>query len=98
MTSIEGVRHYKNYVDGHDTLFEYMQTIPWETVKWGATGRALPRKIYRSEYPSDELMDPFHDVIVKIQQQDNVVIDGIWCNMYRDGKDNTPYHQDNYGC
>ena len=27
-----------------------------------------------------------------------MVIDGIWCNQYSDGKSWTPYHKDNYDC
>lgn len=93
---LPGVQHYKKFIPAHDTLMEYMKTIPWKTVTWGRTNRPLPRKIYQANYPLDPNIEPLYPFIAKIQEQDNVIIDGIWCNHYRNGSDHTPYHKDSY--
>jgi hypothetical protein len=67
--------------------------IPWKEITW-RMGRPLPRLVFRyGEFERrfrkykvlEELIDYIEEVL-----ETNVL--SVWCNLYRNGEDYTPYH------
>lgn len=78
-----------------DTL---RQRIPWEQVKWGRTGRFLPRKV--CSISPDELIELVPELIeaMTFVSESYGRIHSVWMNLYESGSDYCPYHRDNYNC
>ena len=70
-----------------------LQEIPWQTMEW-SRGKNLPRLVYR--YDQGRGISVLDELFQDAKQQ-GFQPTGIWCNYYRDGKDYTPYHRDDYG-
>lgn len=70
--------------------------IPWVEF----TPSPKSRKVWRFEgLTGDVAIDKiFLDLITELQLQCNVKVQGVFCNLYRDGNDYCPYHRDSYGC
>ena len=81
-----------------------LREIPFQSVKWGSTGRLLPRKVARFTY--DEIcselihMPTLDSIIISFCTQIGVEPHKLsfWFNLYENGKHYTPYHRDSYGC
>ena len=79
-----------------EVLFETCRTgLSWREVKWGSTGRKLPRLVAQVEDISDftGLAREARKVIPLIVTM-GYAVTGLWCNHYRDGSDHTPEHRD----
>lgn len=80
------------------------EEIPFQSAKWGARGRLLPRKVAQFSY--DEIAGDLHRLPTLETVIDlfctQVGVDprrlAFWFNLYEDGKHYTPYHRDSYGC
>ena len=93
---MEGIVHIPAYLTAEqatDYFHMLEENLPWQTVKWGATGRNLPRLV--CSYERNTCISLEH-LIELIEKAFNVDVAGVWCNFYRDGNDYTPPHKDNY--
>ena len=89
--------HLKGFIDpiSANQYFFQLLGLPWQQVEW-KQGRKLPRLTYR--YGDDgQTVAVLEELKSLIELNFKVVVGGIWCNQYRDGKDWTPEHQDQYG-
>jgi hypothetical protein len=85
------ITHLSNFLgnSGDEYYEKLLKEIPWTEVKW-RTGKSLPRLVHRGE--SKTLLELCNLIEINF----NVKIAGIWSNLYRNGEDYTPYHQDSY--
>ena len=76
--------------------FNRLSELNWVVGLWGVGKKPLPRLIFQySEIGTIECLD---ELISMVQQKENVLVKGVFCNMYRNGLDYLPYHSDNYNC
>ena len=89
--------HIKGFIDplSANKYFFRLLALPWQLVQWRA-GRTLPRLTYRYG-DHGETSEVLEELKQLIELNFKVRVKGVWCNQYRDGKDWTPEHQDNYG-
>ena len=66
--------------------------VSWQQVTW-STGKPLPRLVCSIIEEAPPLMA----LRKKIENCFNIKIRSIWANLYRNGNDYTPEHQDSYG-
>lgn len=79
--------------DRADQTFEELKKLPWMSIEW-KKGSKLPRLVYRYD-PSDNI--PILQTLSNlIETECKVTVIGIFCNLYRNGADYTPYHRDSY--
>lgn len=93
------IKHDKNFIT--ENLKEWFtnleKEIPFQEMLWG-NNRKLPRLVYRyDDYGSGRLCGIEVLAAMIMEKYSDFVIDGVWTNLYRNSKDYTPYHQDNYG-
>lgn len=67
--------------------------VPFSKVEW-RKGKFLPRLCYRNG-PLDDCIPVLEELKALIEKEFGT-IDGMWCNLYRNGLDYTPHHQDSY--
>eukprot|EP01026_Neomeris_dumetosa_P054748 TRINITY_DN4936_c0_g1_i12.p3 TRINITY_DN4936_c0_g1~~TRINITY_DN4936_c0_g1_i12.p3 ORF type:complete len:226 (-),score=10.74 TRINITY_DN4936_c0_g1_i12:1146-1823(-) len=84
--------------DADDAFVRCLQEIPWEERIWN-NNKPLPRLVYR--YDSDARENApiviLEELMLKLETLMATKVTGVWCNLYRNGKDHTPYHRDEYG-
>lgn len=95
----ELVSHYPNFItkDRADTILNIFQALlPWTTF----APSPKSRKVFRLDRQTgDQTVDGiFLQLVKELLEKHNVIVNGIFCNLYRDGNDYCPYHRDNYGC
>jgi alkylated DNA repair dioxygenase AlkB len=95
------VTHYKECftLQERKTYFSRLSDeIPWTRQQWKA-GKFLPRQTHRYDIPSSksQKIAVLEDLIVEVEEMLECRVNGIWCNLYRNGADYTPPHQDKYG-
>lgn len=90
----------KKFMEPDDATeyFERMKDdIPWQEITWRANN-PLPRLVFR--YGEFERRIHKHPVLEELIEYIEAVVEtnvlGVWCNLYRDEKDYTPYQQYNY--
>lgn len=66
--------------------------IPWGIQKWGRYN--LKRETYRHDCPFRAPV--LEELKFLVEAMLGTRVKAIWCNHYRDGKDETGYHHDNY--
>lgn len=77
---------------------ELADEIPFQKMKWRA-GRELPRKVYRIESAEEMMRYPSLVTVMKsFEESLGRRVNGVWMNLYENGKDWCPYHKDSYGC
>lgn len=93
------MEHIKKFLDkknSNDTYKQLKGMKEWEKVKYGRG--YLPRLVCRASHNSDQLWIIMKDIVSSIEKKWNCQVEGLWGNWYRDGKDYTPDHKDQYGC
>jgi alkylated DNA repair dioxygenase AlkB len=93
-TPIEGLSYHPNCLpdDYCKTLYEDLtKSIPWRKMTWGR-GRELPRMIFHYDNNHSEI----NKLIKLIEDTFVCEVSGVFMNYYRDGKDYTPEHRDEY--
>ncbi len=97
-SGFDDFEHIPGYIDSKDSdeYFERLTNeLNWTEVKWG-TGKTLPRLIY--SYDMNHGNQPILNELIEYMSAIlETTIIGVWCNLYRDGNDWTPHHQDSYG-
>lgn len=90
------ILHLKSFIDSKEskTLFTSLKNyINWQETKWG--NKKLTRLVY-SVGQRDIALTFLQSIINKLTLNGISYPKGIWMNLYRDGKDYTPYHKDSY--
>lgn len=88
----------KEFIDKSLTeyYFHELETcIPWQTIMW-KKGKILPRMCHRYDPLANGPIEPLDQLIQMLNIKLKTNIEGCWCNLYRNGADNTPWHQDSY--
>ena len=91
------IKHYKDcFTDGEKKYYidRLIKEVPWKLTEW-RPGVNLPRLTFR--YDRGLSVDILDDLTDECEEMFGCTVYGLWCNYYRDGKDWTPFHQDNYG-
>lgn len=102
MENIGDIEHYKECFtpEEREVFFSRLyEEVPWTTQLW-RRGKYLPRKIYRYDLPrgaEDTKIEILENLIEEVEQMMECNVMGVWCNLYENGKDYTPPHQDLYG-
>ena len=100
LCGFDDFEHIPGFMEPEDAS-EYFQRmtdeIPWQEVTW-RTGRPLPRLVFRygefeRQFRTYEVLEELIAYIEAVLETDVL---SVWCNLYRNGEDYTPYHQDNY--
>lgn len=95
--------HKKEYAHIKDTFEEeesleffarLQKDVPWQTVQW-RTNRNLPRLVHRIEDFANA-PEVLKELAIIAEAQFQCIVTAGWCNLYRQGSDYTPPHQDNY--
>lgn len=109
--STPGAFVIRDQIADQDRLLALLKMkIPWKEMTWG-TGNKLPRKVCHGADCPVEIQGILLDILVKIVNEINVcrhIISpglreivlakyGFFCNYYRNEKDYTPFHEDQYG-
>lgn len=96
--------HISSFIDDEiaDSYFYRLsREIPFERQEW-SHGKYLPRMVY-SYSPRDfresqcNSIDVLDELLQMVENSLDTNVHGIFCNLYRDGNDYTPFHQDSYG-
>lgn len=92
------IMHYKDFLSKEDTsiYFASLMGIPWKKVPW-KSGGYLPRKVYSYMPKSSPRINVLETLSSHVELLFNTKVLSIWCNLYEDGKDWAPFHQDSYG-
>ena len=95
--NLPDILHISKWIsnDLDEWFYQLYNEIPWTYAEW-KPGSKLHRMVYRYN---------FNDEIKSIEKLSSIIetgfpefkVRGVWCNLYRDGLDYTPYHQDIYG-
>lgn len=93
MSEVCHIPQFLNETDSQHYFDRLKAEIPWAIHKWGRFN--LKRETYRHDCP---LRAPvLEELKFLVEAMLETRVSGIWCNHYRDGKDETGYHHDNYG-
>lgn len=89
------VCHLQGFIsedDSKDFFTRLLNEVPWSIQKWGRYN--LKRETYRYDIPFSVLV--LEELKYLVEAMLETRVHGIFCNHYRDGKDETGYHHDNY--
>lgn len=99
LASIQLIKHFPSFIStdrASDLLHAMQALIPW--YRFAASPNS--RLVYHWNSP---IGDPGLDtmlvgLVMDLQQTYNIDVEGVFCNLYRNGNDYCPYHRDTYGC
>lgn len=86
----------KNFIDQEVSPYfmeRCLNEIPFQEVEY-RKGRKLPRLCFR--YDGFNQVGVLEELKVLVETKTQEKVGGIWCNLYRNGEDYTPQHQDSY--
>lgn len=90
--------HISGFIESEDAdeWFSIMLgTVPFSKFEW-MPGKYLPRLTFRYSYELFGSIPVLDELIWYVETVLESTVTGVWCNKYRNGTDNTPYHQDSY--
>jgi alkylated DNA repair dioxygenase AlkB len=97
---LEDFEHISKFIEKEESdrdLERLQKEVPWQVMKW-STGRDLPRMVYR--YDNQERLlnrvGILEELRFLVEEVFETEVDGVWCNLYRNGRDFCPFHQDDY--
>ena len=91
------ISHLKKIIkrEDNESYFTYLfSEIPFTEVKYKNT--LLKRLIHRIDLQDFILFPTIQEIVKIIEINYKTLVNGIFCNLYRNGKDYTPYHSDSY--
>lgn len=93
------IMHIPGFIDQEraSCILNALQALlPWTTFEPSPNSR----RVWRWDKSTGEsIIDGiFIELVHELQQQCQVQVHSIFCNLYRDGNDYCPYHNDSYGC
>lgn len=91
------VTHFPGFLEpdrAQYTMAVLQTMLPWTEFEPSPKSR----KVWRFDSPTgDPTIDGiFRELVLELQAQCNLSVEGIFCNLYRDGNDYCPYHRDQY--
>jgi len=97
---LENLEHIPKFLEKYesDDFYKNLKSdVPWQEVTRG-NGVTFSRLVFRyGEFERQfQKYDVLEDMITYVEEVLETDISSVWCNLYRNGKDFTPYHQENY--
>lgn len=90
--------HFSSFIDPSLSSYYFdrmKKEIPFRELKLN-TGRNLPRLVFRYEPDESGTLDVLQELISIVESRLFTTVKGVFCNLYRNGSDWTPLHQDSY--
>lgn len=97
LENMELIPKFLEKEDSNEFYKKMKKDIPWQEVTRGS-GVTFPKMVFR--YGDFERQfrkyDVLENLITYVEEVLETDVIHVWCNLYRDGEDFTPYHQENY--
>jgi alkylated DNA repair dioxygenase AlkB len=94
------VEHVPGWMSGAETVFaELARVVPWKQHRRELYGQWFLEPRLTAEYR--DLRDappPLRLAAAALSRHYGVPYDGLWLNLYRDGRDSTGWHRDRFSC
>ncbi len=91
------VTHFKDCftkLETTDYFNRLLTNIPWEYMQW-TRGKNLPRQTFSYEFSMNVIV--LDELIDEVEIMFECRVRSVWCNLYNNGSEYTPAHQDSYG-
>ena len=97
----EDIEHLPTFIESDEAnsyLKQLSDKLPWQEITWRGDTGSVPRLVFR--YGEFERGVRTYSVLERLLLYVEEVLEtnvlGMWCNLYRNGEDHTPYYQDGY--